>query len=89
MLAVEILTAARGIELRAPLTSSAPIAAAIVELRRHIAGPGPDRYLAPDLAVATDLVRAGSLLRAAQPPDLSDSQRALARRESDNSEGET
>ena len=69
VLAVEILTAARGIELRAPLTSSAPIAAAITELRRHVAGPGPDRYLAPDLALATDLVRAGTVLRAAQPPE--------------------
>jgi histidine ammonia-lyase len=65
VLAVEILTAARGIDLRAPLQPSPATAAAIARLRQDVAGPGPDRYLSPDLEVASALVRDGSLLAAA------------------------
>ncbi|WP_456696047.1 histidine ammonia-lyase [Aeromicrobium sp. P5_D10] len=62
VLAIEILTAARGIDLRAPLQPAAATGAAISVLRQHVSGPGPDRYLAPDIEAATELVRSGALL---------------------------
>jgi histidine ammonia-lyase len=65
VLAVEIITAARGIDLRAPLEPSAATGAAIAVLRTCVDGPGPDRHLSPDLEAATELVRDGSLLDAA------------------------
>jgi histidine ammonia-lyase len=65
VLAVEIVTAARGIDLRAPLAAAPATAAAIARLRVDVAGPGADRYLSPDLEATTALVRDGSLLAAA------------------------
>jgi histidine ammonia-lyase len=35
-------------------------------VRERIAGPGPDRHLAPDLAAAAELVTDGSLLAAVE-----------------------
>ena len=34
---------------------------------KPVAGPGPDRWLAPDLNAAEDLVRSGVLLDAVDP----------------------
>ncbi|WP_313404414.1 histidine ammonia-lyase [Aeromicrobium sp.] len=65
VLAIEIITAARGIELRAPLQPGPATGAVIAMLREHVAGPGPDRFLSPELEIATALVRDGSLLVAA------------------------
>ena len=65
VLAVEILTAARGIDLRAPLLPSASTGAVVARLRQHVPGPGPDRFVAPDLEAAAALVRDGSLIEAA------------------------
>ena len=65
VVAVEILTAARGIDLRAPLAPG-PVAAAVIAcLRTRVGGPGPDRYLSPEISSAFDLLRDGSLLGAA------------------------
>jgi histidine ammonia-lyase len=36
-------------------------------VRERIAPPGPDRWLAPDLAAAEELVRDGALLAAVDP----------------------
>ncbi|MCB2118313.1 MAG: histidine ammonia-lyase, partial [Rhodobacteraceae bacterium] len=52
ILGVELLCAAQGIEFRAPLKTSAPLARALARLRRDVATLGADRYLAPDLEVA-------------------------------------
>ncbi len=61
VLAVELMTAARGIELRGE--GSAPATAHAVEaLRARVPGPGPDRFLAPDIAAAVDLVAGGTLV---------------------------
>jgi histidine ammonia-lyase len=61
VLAIELLTAARALDLRAPLTPS-PITGAVVEALRHrVPGPGPDRHLAPEIAAAEDLIRQGDL----------------------------
>jgi histidine ammonia-lyase len=64
LLAVELLAAARGLQLRAPLRPS-PAGRAAVRLVGKVAGePGPDVFLAPVLEAARDLI-AGSGLRAA------------------------
>jgi histidine ammonia-lyase len=66
VLAVEILTAARALDMRAPLTP-APATAAVVEaLRADVEGPGPDRYLSPEIEATVALVRSGALLAAAE-----------------------
>jgi histidine ammonia-lyase len=65
VLAIEILTAARGIDLRAPLTPAPATGAVIAALRDRVPGPGPDRYLAPEIAATVELVRTGALVAAA------------------------
>ncbi len=66
VLAIEALTAARGLELRAPLEPSAATHAVVTDLRRHVDGPGPDRYLAPDIEAAVAAVRGGRIRAAAE-----------------------
>jgi histidine ammonia-lyase len=56
ILAIELVTSARAIELRAPLQPAPATAAVIAQLRQTVPGPGPDRFLAPELAAANDLV---------------------------------
>ena len=62
ILGVELIAAAQGIAFRAPLRTSAPLAAAIDRLRQDVAPLGEDRYLAPDIAAAARLVASGDLL---------------------------
>jgi histidine ammonia-lyase len=57
IIAIELATAARAIDLRAPLKPAPKTAALIAELRRHVAGPGPDRDLSDELAAAEALLR--------------------------------
>jgi histidine ammonia-lyase len=66
ILAVELVCAAHGIQLRAPLQPAAGTAAALAAVRERVAGPGPDRELAPDLAAAEELVMSGALLTAVE-----------------------
>jgi histidine ammonia-lyase len=66
VLAVELLTAARGIQLRAPLEPSAATGAVINALRETTAGPGVDRFLAPEIEAAVHFVAAGGALRAVE-----------------------
>ena len=62
VLAIELLTAARGIELRGE--KPAPVTGRVIAaMRETIPGPGPDRYLAPEIASAVALVAAGALLQ--------------------------
>jgi histidine ammonia-lyase len=67
VLAVEILTAARALDLRRPLEPS-PATGAVVTLLRSsgIEGPGPDRHLAPEIEKTVELVRAGTVLAAVE-----------------------
>jgi histidine ammonia-lyase len=67
ILAVELMCAAHGIEMRAPLEPGRGSAAALGAVRERIAGPGPDRWLAPDLKAAEELVTGGALLDAVDP----------------------
>jgi histidine ammonia-lyase len=66
ILAVELVCAARGLDLRAPLTPAAGTGAALAATRAVVGGPGPDRWLAPELAAAEALVRSGAVLAAAE-----------------------
>ena len=61
ILGVEAITAAQGIDFRAPLATSAPLAAVVARLRQDVATLGDDRYMAPDLAAAARLVASGAL----------------------------
>jgi histidine ammonia-lyase len=66
ILAVELIAAARALDLRAPL-QPAPATAAVRDLvRKHVPGVGPDRVVAPELAAAEALIRDGAVLSAAQ-----------------------
>src|SRR5690242_7715838 len=64
VLAVELLTAARGLDLRAPLEPSPATAAVVSLLRRSVPGPGPDRYLAAEIEAAVTLVTSGAVVDA-------------------------
>jgi histidine ammonia-lyase len=66
VLAVEVLTAARGLDLRRPLEPAPATAAVRAELRTAVPGPGPDRYLAPEIEAAVECVRSGRALAAAE-----------------------
>ncbi|MFM9135447.1 MAG: histidine ammonia-lyase [bacterium] len=66
VLAIEILSAARALDLRSPLSPADATAAVVALLRRDVEGPGPDRYLAPEIAATTALVRDGSVVRAVE-----------------------
>lgn len=67
IIACEAVCAARGLDLRAPLQPGAATAAALAALRdAGVQGPGPDRWLSPELAAAEALVRSGGLLRAVE-----------------------
>ncbi|MCW1956892.1 MAG: histidine ammonia-lyase [Roseobacter sp.] len=65
ILGVELLCAAQGVEFRAPLETSAPLAAVVRRLRCDIASLTDDRYMADDLAQAATLVGAGAICVAA------------------------
>jgi histidine ammonia-lyase len=67
VVAIEILTAARALDLRRPL-EPAPGSAAVVRLLRSsgIEGPGPDRHLSPEIETACSLVASGTVLAAVE-----------------------
>jgi histidine ammonia-lyase len=56
ILAVELVAAARGIDLRGPLEPAAATGAVVRALRETVPGPGTDRYLAPELAAAYEFL---------------------------------
>jgi histidine ammonia-lyase len=64
ILGVELLCGARGIEFRAPLQTSPLLQKAIARLRKDVSSLQEDRYMAPDLAKAKDLVASGAILAA-------------------------
>ncbi|MFI5282854.1 MAG: histidine ammonia-lyase [Candidatus Dormibacterales bacterium] len=66
ILAVELVTAARAQELRRPLEPAPATGAVCRLLREHLGGAGPDRFVAPELAAAADLIRSGAILAAAE-----------------------
>lgn len=67
VVAIELLTAARAMDLRAPLEPS-PATGAVRDVLRAsgAAGPGPDRFLAPEIEAAVEAVRGGAVRQAAE-----------------------
>ncbi len=66
VLAVELLTAARGLQMRAPLRPAPATGAVVAGLREVTPGPGRDRYLAPEIEAAVQYVVSGAARRAAE-----------------------
>jgi histidine ammonia-lyase len=67
VLAIEVLTAARALDLRAPLVP-APATAAVRDAVRALGvpGPGADRWVAPEIEAVVGAVRSGALVSAAE-----------------------
>ncbi len=66
VVAIEVLTAARALDLRAPLEPSPATGAVLTLLRSRVEGPGPDRHLSPEIEAAYDLVASGAVLAAVE-----------------------
>jgi histidine ammonia-lyase len=66
VLAVELYTAARALDLRAPLTPAPGTGAVRDGLREVVAGPGPDRWLAPEIEATVAYVTSGAALARAE-----------------------
>jgi histidine ammonia-lyase len=71
VLAVELVTSARAIDIRTKLSDGeltpGPAGAAVLEvLRAVVAGPGTDRFLSPELEAADRLVGSGAVREAAE-----------------------
>ena len=64
VVAIELLAAAQGCDFHAPMTSSAALERARAALRARVPHLQDDRYMAPDIAAAADLVRSGALVAA-------------------------
>jgi histidine ammonia-lyase len=65
VVAVELACAARALDLRAPLRPAPGTGAARDAIRERTAGPGPDRWLAPELATVEAMVDGGAVVAAA------------------------
>jgi histidine ammonia-lyase len=65
-LAIEVLTAAQGVDQRRPLRASKGVSAAHGALRRVVPELVDDRPLYLDIAAATEMLRSGELVRAAE-----------------------
>jgi len=82
VLAIELLTAARALDLRSPLSPAAATAAVVAGLRHGtgsgsaanmgartgagVPGPGTDRFLAPEIEAATGYLGSGAAVAAAE-----------------------
>lgn len=66
VLAIELLVAARALDLRAPIPPAAGTGAVRDALRTVVAGPGPDRVVADEIAAVTRLVGSGQVRAAAE-----------------------
>ena len=65
ILAIEALCAAQALELRAPLRTAPATGAVVKRIRREVPFMERDRFLAPDLRKAEELVQTGELARSA------------------------
>ena len=59
IVAIELLAAAQGIDLRAPLTTSPELAGALAAVRRRVPFYDHDRLLSPDIEAVAAMIRAG------------------------------
>jgi histidine ammonia-lyase len=68
IIAIELLAAAQGCDFHAPMKSSPPLERVRARLREVVPALDHDRYLAPEIAAAADLVRSGAIVAAAAVP---------------------
>ena len=66
ILAIEILTATRAIDFRAPLTASPALMNVHAQVRKVVSRPGPDKVLADEMKLVDDLAKSLSMRRAAE-----------------------
>jgi len=66
VLAIELLTAARALDLRAPLAPGPATGAVRAALRSTVDGPAADRFLAPEIEAAVAFVASGGAVAAAE-----------------------
>jgi len=66
VLAIELLCAAQGIDLRRPLRTTAPLEAVHATIRAKVPAMMVDRPIAPDIAAVRAMIDDGSLLAAAR-----------------------
>ncbi|KQX08572.1 histidine ammonia-lyase [Leifsonia sp. Root1293] len=64
VLAIEVMTAARGLDLRAPLRPGAATGAVVALVRTVAEGPGQDRFLSPEIEAIVGLVASGAVAAA-------------------------
>jgi histidine ammonia-lyase len=57
VVAIELVTAARALDMRAPLRPAPITGALLAKLRKEVPGVGPDRFLAPELEAAERLLK--------------------------------
>ncbi len=65
VLAIEVLTGCRALDLRAPLQPAVATGAVRELVRSRVQGPGPDRFVSPEIEAVTDLVASGAVARTA------------------------
>ncbi len=65
VIAIEVLTAARALDMRSPLRPGPATGAVVAALRASVPGPGADRFLAPEIEAALQLVASGAAVAAA------------------------
>jgi histidine ammonia-lyase len=66
VVAIEVMTASRALDLRTPLVPGVGSAAVVELVRREVEGPGPDRFLSPEIEAVASLVRRGAVRDAAE-----------------------
>lgn len=64
IIGVELMCAAQGVEFRAPLKTSPSLSKAMSSIREQVATLRDDRYMADDIARASELVESGALISA-------------------------
>ncbi len=57
IIAIEFMAASRGLELRAPLIPAVVTGELVRELRKTTTGPGPDKFLAPEIEATRKFVQ--------------------------------
>lgn len=62
VLAIELLTGVRALDMRAPLEPSPATGRVRDRVRELVAGPGADRHLAPEIESAVELCRSGTIV---------------------------
>ncbi len=68
IVAIELLAAAQGVELRAPLATSPALAKVLALLRTRAAAYDADRAHAPDIAAVAELIASGAFRRLVELP---------------------